>query len=83
MREFQIEASLKPFGLSIAKVAEITGESTWQVKQKLRDGTYKAKKSGRRTIVIYETVEAAWNSLPAAAFKPSKRKHSEQELTSV
>jgi hypothetical protein len=71
---------LKPLGLSIKETAAITGESQWQVKQKLRDGTYKAKKSGRRTIVVFQSVEDAWNSLPDATFKaPTKRKH--EELT--
>ena len=35
------DGGIEPLGLSIAKVAEITGESPWQVKQKLRNGTYK------------------------------------------
>jgi hypothetical protein len=81
MHEFQCEGChLKPFGLSIKKVAEITGESPWQVKEKLRRGIYRAKKSGRRTVVTFESVEAAWNALPDAKFKPSKRhKHTEHE----
>jgi hypothetical protein len=69
--------AVKPLGVSIKQAAEITGESQWQVKQKLRDGTYSAKKSGRRTIIVYASIEAAWNSLPAATFKPSTRKHTE------
>jgi hypothetical protein len=81
MRESQVEGgpSIEPLGLSIKKTAEITGESPWQVKEKLRNGTYKAKKSGRRTIVIYQTVKAAWASLPDATFKPSKRRHAKRE----
>jgi hypothetical protein len=72
-----VEGGMPPLGLSIKKVAEITGESTWQVKEKLRNGIYKAKKSGRRTIVIYATVKAAWDRLPDAKFQPLKRKHAE------
>ena len=86
MSEFQAESGIEPFGLSIAKVAEITGESPWQVKQKLRNGTYKAKKSGRRTIVIYQTVKAAWENLPDATFKaptPRKRRHEPEDLNTV
>ena len=62
MRESQVEGgpSLESLGLSIKKTAEITAESPWQVKEKLRNGSYKAKKSGRRTIVIYQTVKAAF-----------------------
>jgi hypothetical protein len=56
--------SIKPLGISIKKTAEITSESEWQVKERLRRGEYKAKKSGRRTIVIYQSVEDRWNSLP-------------------
>jgi hypothetical protein len=81
MHEFQVEGGyIKPLGLSIKKVAEITGESQWQVKEKLRNGTYKAKKSGRRTIVIYQTVEEAWERLPDATFKRLKRKHERENL---
>ena len=80
------DGGIEPLGLSIAKVAEITSESPWQVKQKLRDGTYKAKKSGRRTIIIYQTVKAAWNNLPNATFKaptPRKRRHEHEHLNTV
>jgi hypothetical protein len=73
---------LKPLGLSIKETAAMTSESEWQVKEHLRRGEYRAKKSGRRTIIIYQSVEDHWNSLPDATFKPSKRKHIEQELTS-
>jgi hypothetical protein len=70
---------LKPLGLSIKKTAEITSESEWQVKERLRRGEYRAKKSGRRTIIVYESVEDYWDSLPDATFKRSKRKPAESE----
>jgi hypothetical protein len=73
--KFQIKGGHEPFGLSVKDTAEATGESVWTVKQKLRAGTYKAKKSGRRTIVDYSSVKEAWQSLPDATFKPpTKRK---------
>jgi hypothetical protein len=71
----------KPLGLSIKETAAITSESKWQVKERLRRGEYRAKKSGRRTIIIYQSVEDHWNSLPDAVFKPSKRKHEHEDLT--
>jgi hypothetical protein len=80
MREFEGGDSIKPLGLSIKKTAEITSECEWQVKERLRRGEYKAKKAGRRTIIIYQSVEDHWNNLPDATFKPpSKRKRNEQE----
>jgi hypothetical protein len=75
--------AVKPLGVSIKQAAELTGESIWQVKQKLRAGTYKAKKSGRRTIIIFSSIEKAWEALPAAKFqppKPRKRRHEQRQL---
>ena len=77
---------LKPLGVSIKQAAEITSESQWQVKQKLRNGTYQAKKSGRRTIISYASIEAAWHGLPDATFKaptPRKRRHAHEDLNTV
>jgi hypothetical protein len=86
MPEFQVEGGIKPLGLSIKKTAEITSESEWQVKERLRRREYRAKKSGRRTIVVYESVEDYWNSLPDATFKapaPRKRKHEREDLNTA
>ena len=58
----------EPLGVSIADAAKMTGESTWTVKMKLRQGIYRAKKSGRRTIIIFESVKAHWATLPDAKF---------------
>jgi hypothetical protein len=76
--------ALKPLGVSIKQASEITGESEWTVKQKLRRGVYQAKKAGRRTIVDYQSIEAAWNALPDATFKaptPRKRRHEDNNAT--
>jgi hypothetical protein len=59
---------VEPLGVSIADVAAMTGESQWTVKQKLRSGIYRAKKSGRRTIIVFESVKQAWANLPEAKF---------------
>jgi hypothetical protein len=66
--------ALEPFGLSIDDVSAMTGESVWTVKMKLRSGVYRAKKSGRRTIIIYQSVKEAWASLPEAKFLAPRRR---------
>jgi hypothetical protein len=76
MRDEQISGT-KPLGLSIKQTAELTGESPWTVKDKLRRGTYRAKKSGRRTIIIYASVERAWENLPDATYAPKRNKRNE------
>jgi hypothetical protein len=55
---------IEPLGLSVDQTAEITGESTWRVYEKIRDGRYRAKKSGARTIVDFQSVKAAYAELP-------------------
>jgi hypothetical protein len=61
-------------GWSIQTTATKTSESVWIVKQKLRAGTYRAVKSGRRTIVLPASVRAAFEKLPAAQFAPPRRR---------
>jgi hypothetical protein len=64
----------EPLGLSINDVAKMTGESSWTVKHKLRLGIYKAKKSGRRTIIVYSSVKQHFANLPEAKFLPPTRR---------
>jgi hypothetical protein len=66
--------TVEPLGISIADVSAMTGESVWTVKMKLRSGVYRAKKSGRRTIIIYQSVKEAWASLPEATFLAPPRR---------
>jgi hypothetical protein len=68
------DKKLEPIFLSIEDTALMTGESEWTVKDKLRLGTYEAKKSGRRTLIVYESVKRAAANLPDAKFaSPRKR----------
>jgi hypothetical protein len=62
-----MELSQKLFW-SIKETAEISGESTWKVKNLLRLGTYRARKSGRRTLVEVASVMERAESLPIATF---------------
>jgi hypothetical protein len=63
---------MEKLGGSIREVSEATGESTWKVKDKLRRGVYRASKSGRRTIVEWQSVTEAWAGLPIAKFAPPR-----------
>jgi hypothetical protein len=61
-------------GASVKEVASLTGESEWTVKNKLRRGIYRGRKSGRRTIVEFKSVREAWDKLPEAKYSPVKKK---------
>jgi hypothetical protein len=58
---------------SIEEVATMTSQSRWSVEEKLRLGHYRAKKSGRRTLVVIDSVKQDFDALPDATFNPSRR----------
>jgi len=69
--------TLEPIFLSIKRVSEIMGEGEWRTKELLALGAYEAKKSGRRTLITFESVKRRAASLPAATFakrKPRKKR---------
>ena len=67
-------ADLEPLLISISDAARVTGESQWSVKMKLRSGAYKARKSGRRTLIIFETIKTHTAGLPDAKFAPPRER---------
>lgn len=66
--------AIEPVLISIADAATYTGESVWTVKERLRLGIYRAKKSGRRTLVTLESVKAFVDALPDATFRPGRQR---------
>jgi hypothetical protein len=65
---------LQPRFLSIGETAEFLSISPWSVKDLLKRGVLKAKKSGRRTLVETESANAHADSLPAAKYLPPRRR---------
>jgi len=64
---------LDPVFVSIDEAAAMTSESQWTVKQKLRAGIYRAKKSGRRTLILVASILEHASNLPDAVFAPPSR----------
>jgi hypothetical protein len=67
---------IEPLYISIASAAKLSDESPWAVKARLRTGVYRARKSGRRTLVELASVKAYLASLPVAKFRPLKQRKS-------
>jgi excisionase family DNA binding protein len=65
---------LEPKYITIRDAARYTAESVWTVNKKLRLGIYRALKSGRRTLVEFETVKRHLATLPPAKFAKPVRK---------
>jgi hypothetical protein len=63
-------SAIEPLYVSIKIAADYTAESQWKVKERLRDGTYRARKSGRRTLVEFASVKEHAVKLPKAEFAP-------------
>lgn len=55
---------------SIDESAKILAVSAWTVKDLLRKGILRARKSGRRTLVECESISTYAASLPIATFTP-------------
>jgi len=65
--------------LSIPETATALGVGVWMVKEKLRDGTLKARKIGARTLIDANSVKALWENLPVARFAaPVDRKSAKE-----
>jgi excisionase family DNA binding protein len=65
--------SLEPNFLSIVEAARYLGLGEFQVKQFLREEVLEAKKCGRRTLVVFESVKKFCETLPPAKFAPPTR----------
>jgi hypothetical protein len=65
---------IEPLYISIAAAAKLSDESVWSVKVRLREGVYRARKSGRRTLVEVASVKDYLANLPVAKFRPMKRR---------
>jgi hypothetical protein len=69
----------EPLAVSIEAAAIATGESDWTVKHRLRNGQYKAKKAGRRTLIDYQSIKDFWATLPEAKFLPPRRRRAKAQ----
>ncbi|WFU09096.1 hypothetical protein QA646_17780 [Rhizobium sp. CB3090] len=66
----ETQCGIEPEYISVNDAAIYAAESEWTVRDKLRRGIYRAKKSGRRTLIKFATVKAHLDQLPDASFAP-------------
>jgi hypothetical protein len=65
-------STLEPLFVSIREAARLMGESVWSTKMRLRAGIYVGRKSGRRTLVAYNSLKKYADGLPAAVYQPPR-----------
>jgi hypothetical protein len=61
---------LEPLAVTIEQTEKLTSESRSQVYNRIGRGEYTAIKSGRRTLVLFESIKRRIASLPRANIKP-------------
>jgi hypothetical protein len=65
---------LSPILCTIPHAAIIIGRGTTFIYEAIADGTIKAVKSNKRTLVVVESLQAYANGLPAAKIAPPRRR---------
>ena len=72
--QFMIDetAGREPLLVTVAKAIQLTGESRSQIYVRIGRGEYDAVKSGRRTLITYESIKRRIAALPAAKIKAPK-----------
>jgi hypothetical protein len=66
--------AIEPAFVSIQDAATYMAESSWTIKNRLRLGQLRARKSGRRTLVEFASLKEFAEALPAAKFAPPRNR---------
>ena len=61
-----VEGSIHREGLSISEACAVAGIGRTKIYQAISDGNLKARKWGKRTLVLRQDLRAFLNSLPSA-----------------
>jgi hypothetical protein len=64
-------ARLEPLTVTIPQAEHLTGESRSQIYNRIGCGEYEAVKSGRRTLIVYDSIKRRIARLPKANIKAS------------
>jgi hypothetical protein len=66
------DTELEPLTVTVEQTGRLTGESRSQIYNLIGCGAYQAVKSGRRTLILYDSVKRRQLALPRAKIKPAK-----------
>ena len=74
---------LEPIAVPIPEGERISGLSRSDIYRRLAAGELKAKKSGRRTLILYESLKQVMANLPDAKFTPPPKRKSDDLLAEI
>lgn len=72
------DTELEPLTVTVEQTKRLTGELRSQIYNLIGCGAYQAVKSGRRTLVLYDSIKHRQAALPRAKIKPPKPRRSRQ-----
>jgi hypothetical protein len=61
-----------PLAVTVQETQRLTGESRSTIYNHIANGDYKAKKSGARLLILYDSIKHRIEALPDAKIKPSR-----------
>jgi hypothetical protein len=70
--------AIEPAFVSIQDAAAYMAESTWTIKNRLRLGQLRARKSGRRTLIEFLSLKEFIATLPIASFAPVRARRNRE-----
>jgi len=68
-----MEINMEPILLTLVDAGKISGMSRTRLFEELGKGTIAAKKSGRRTLIVYETLKSHIENLPPAVIRAPRQ----------
>jgi hypothetical protein len=75
------DTELEPLTVTVEQTEHLTGESRSQIYNLIGCGAYQAVKSGRRTLILYDSIKRRQAALPRAKIKPPKPRRSHPRKT--
>jgi hypothetical protein len=67
-----MDQHLEPLTITVNEAVRVSGRSRSEIYRNLAAGKIKAKKDGKRTLIIFESLKQSIANLPGATFLPPR-----------
>jgi hypothetical protein len=72
---------LEPLAVTVDEGVRIIGRSRSEIYRKLASGELRAKKDGKRTLILFESLKQSIANLPDATFTPARPTPHQKDAT--
>jgi hypothetical protein len=67
-----MDYQLEPLTITVSEAVRISGRSRSEIYRNLASGKLRAKKDGKRTLILFESLKQSIATLPDATFTPAR-----------